>query len=215
MTREYMSYEEFLVNVKKGIVTEDGSCPVTPLLLMLQGRWKSRLLYELCTCDAARFGQLKRSLPGITNTMLTKVLRELEEDGLVNRKRFIEAPPHVEYSLTEMGRGLLPVFYAVMNWAFSTKRSSAAANKGRTIWMIKADCKIAIRLYHPLFPFSSHSIRFRVSKNLLVAIIGPKHRHPSRFHQNIWRNDVWGPSIPSPTALVFSSSAIPAIQTSG
>ena len=118
---EYMSYPEYLVNIKKGIVTEDGHCPVTPLtplLIMLQGRWKSQLMYEMCIYDTVRFGQLKKDLPGITNTMLTKGLRELEDDGLITRKQFNEIPPHVEYSLTEMGRDLLPVFYAIMNWGF-------------------------------------------------------------------------------------------------
>ena len=116
--KRYMTYEEYLVKVRQGIVTKDGNCPVTPLLLMLQGRWKSQLMYELCMYDTVRFGQLKKDLPGITNTMLTKALRELEEDGLISREQFNEIPPHVEYSLTEMGRGLLPVFYAIMNWGF-------------------------------------------------------------------------------------------------
>ncbi len=49
------------------------------------GRWKSQIIYELCIYDSIRFGQLKKDLPGITNTMLTKRLRELEDDGLVNR----------------------------------------------------------------------------------------------------------------------------------
>ena len=88
MKREYMSYEEYLVNVKKGILTKDGHCPVTPLLVMLQGRWKSQLMYEMCIYDTVRFGQLKKDLPGITNTMLTKALRELEEDGLISREQF-------------------------------------------------------------------------------------------------------------------------------
>ena len=77
---EYMSYPEYLVHIKKGIVTEDGHCPVTPLLIMLQGRWKSQPMYEMCIYDTVRFGQLKKDLPGITNTMLTKGLRELEDD---------------------------------------------------------------------------------------------------------------------------------------
>jgi len=108
--------------VKKGIVTKDGHCPVTPLLVMLQGRWKSQLMYEMCIYDTVRFGQLKKDLPGITNTMLTKALRELEEDGLISREQFNEIPPHVEYSLTEMGRDLLPVFYAIMNWGFQHEK---------------------------------------------------------------------------------------------
>ena len=129
MKREYMSYEEYLVNVKKGIVTPDGNCPVTPLLLMLQGRWKLQLMYEMCICDTVRFGQLKKKLPGITNTMLTKSLRELEEDGLISREQFNEIPPHVEYSLTEMGRGLLPVFFAIMNWGFLHEKELYGGDK--------------------------------------------------------------------------------------
>ena len=114
--KSYMSYEDYLVHIKKRIVTKDGNCPVTPLLLMLQGRWKSQLMYAMCIYDTVRFGRLKKDLPGITNTMLTKALRELEKDGLISREQFNEIPPHVEYSLTEMGRGLLPVFYEIMNW---------------------------------------------------------------------------------------------------
>lgn len=113
-----MSYEEFLVEVKKGIFDENGECPVTPVLLMLQGKWKNQVLYELCAHDTVRFGQLRKALPGITNTMLTSTLRELESDGLVKREQFNEIPPHVEYSFTEKGKGLLPVFYALMNWGF-------------------------------------------------------------------------------------------------
>ncbi len=115
---DYMSYEEYLVQVKKGIVTRAGNCPVTPLLVMLQGRWKSQIVYELCISDTIRFGQLKKNLEGITNTMLTKSLKELEEDGLINRIQFNEVPPHVEYSLSDMGKDLLPVFYSIMNWGF-------------------------------------------------------------------------------------------------
>ena len=118
MKKEYMSYEEYLKKLKEGIVTENGNCPVTPLLLMLQGRWKSQIMYEMCIYDTVRFSQLKKDLPEITNTMLSKALRELEEDGLIDRKQFNEIPPHVEYSLTDMGRDLLPVFYAIMNWGF-------------------------------------------------------------------------------------------------
>ena len=113
-------------------MTRDGNCPVTPLLLMLQGRWKSQLMYEMCIHDTVRFGQLKKALAGITNTMLTKALRELEEDGLISRRQFNEIPPHVEYSLTEMGRDLLPVFYAIMNWGFKHEEELYAMSKKET-----------------------------------------------------------------------------------
>ena len=118
MGHEYMSYGEYLENVRNGIVSADGNCPVTPLLKMLQGRWKSQLMYEMCIHGTVRFTQLKKGLPDITNAMLAKALRDLEEDGLISRRQFNEIPPHVEYSLTEMGRDLQPVFYEIMNWGF-------------------------------------------------------------------------------------------------
>ena len=115
---EVMSYEEFLQRIKTGIVTEAGNCPITPLLLILQGKWKNQVLYELCIKEPIRFGELKKNLVGITNTMLTNSLRELETDGLISREQFNEIPPRVEYSFTQKGRDLMPVFYAMMNWGF-------------------------------------------------------------------------------------------------
>lgn len=116
--KEPMTYEEYLRDVKKGIVTDLGNCPVTPLLRMLQGKWKTQILYELCIHDTVRFGLLKKELPDITNTMLTKSLRELEDDGFINRIQYNEIPPHVEYTFTEKGRDLMPIFYQIMLWGF-------------------------------------------------------------------------------------------------
>lgn len=113
-----MTYEEYTQRVKQCLHTQAGNCPVTSLLLMLQGKWKFQIIYELCIQDPARFGELQRNIPGITNTMLTSSLRELERDGLVSRVQFNEIPPHVEYSLTEKGNALLPVFYEMTKWGF-------------------------------------------------------------------------------------------------
>lgn len=113
-----MSYEEYLVEVKNGIATAKGNCPVTILLTKLQGKWKSQVLYEMCIYDTVRFGQIKKDLPDITNAMLANTLRELEADGFISRVQFNEIPPHVEYSLTDKGRDLQPIFYAMMVWGF-------------------------------------------------------------------------------------------------
>lgn len=113
-----MSYGQYLAEVKKGILMDNGMCPVTPLLLMLQGKWKAQICYALCIHDVVRFGMLKRELPGITNTMLTACLRELERDGLISRKQYNQIPPKVEYSFTPMGDDLKPIFYQIMLWGF-------------------------------------------------------------------------------------------------
>lgn len=113
-----MTYEEYKQKVKTSILTDAGNCPVCSLLSMLQGKWKFQILYNLCIKNPMRFGELRKNMDGITNTMLTSSLRELEQDGLVSRIQFNEIPPHVEYSLTEKGRDLLPVFYEMTKWGF-------------------------------------------------------------------------------------------------
>ena len=111
-----MTYEEYTADVKQGILTDAGNCPVTPLLLMLQGKWKFQIIYELCIKNPMRFGELKKNIEGITNTMLTASLRELETDELVERVQFNEIPPHVEYSLTDLGRALTPALDSLAQW---------------------------------------------------------------------------------------------------
>lgn len=113
-----MTYEEFAKKVGSIILTKSGNCPVIPVVGMLQGKWKLQILYELCIKNPMRFGELKKVLNGITNTMLTNALRELEADDLICREQFNEIPPHVEYSLSEKGMDLLPVFYAIAEWGF-------------------------------------------------------------------------------------------------
>ena len=120
--KNVMSYEEFLKQVKVDIVTPKGNCPVTPVLLLFQGKWKNQVIYELCIRDKVRFGELKKALAGITNSMLATTLRSLEDDGIICREQFNEIPPRVEYSFTEKGRDLLPVFYAMMNWGFKYEK---------------------------------------------------------------------------------------------
>ena len=102
-----MTYEEFKEKVGSVILTDDGNCPVTPVVQMLQGKWKLQILYELCIKCPMRFGELKKVLKPITNTALTNALKELEADELVQRIQYNEMPLRVEYSLTEKGRDLL------------------------------------------------------------------------------------------------------------
>ena len=113
---QQITYEEFLSRLDYFILTEEGHCPVTSVLQHLQGKWKMQIIYLLCVKSPMRFSEFRKFLPGLTNTMLMNALRELEKEGIVSRKQFNEIPPHVEYSLTEKGRDLLPVFHAILNW---------------------------------------------------------------------------------------------------
>ena len=111
-----MTYEEFKQKVGNVILTEQGNCPVTPVIQMLQGKWKLQIIYELCIRSPMRFGELKRVLQPITNTALANALKELEADDLVQRTQYNEMPLRVEYSLAPNGQDLLHVFYAISQW---------------------------------------------------------------------------------------------------
>lgn len=91
-------------------------CPVRRTLELFQGKWNVRVIYELSNADFTRFGELKKLVGGITNTMLTSTLRELETKGIVHRQQFNEIPPHVEYSLTESGKALSVIFDEMRTW---------------------------------------------------------------------------------------------------
>lgn len=86
------------------------------IIKIFQMKWHGRVLFELLEESPRRFGELQREVPGISNAVLSSVLRSLAEKGLVVREQFNEIPPHVEYSLTERGKGLLPIYYEMIRW---------------------------------------------------------------------------------------------------
>lgn len=100
----------------KNIVFDENSCPVTATMKVLGGKWKAILINAIYLTSPARFGELKRSVKGITQSMLTQQLRELENDGLISRKIYAEIPPRVEYTLTELGLTLSPIMLSMAKW---------------------------------------------------------------------------------------------------
>ena len=91
-------------------------CPIRRVLKVLSGQWRPQIIYTLYKHPACRFGQLQKAMPRVTNAMLTATLRDLERIGIVERRQFNEMPPHVEYSLTDKGCALLPIFYEMTVW---------------------------------------------------------------------------------------------------
>ncbi|WP_407384257.1 winged helix-turn-helix transcriptional regulator [Ruminococcus sp.] len=96
-------------------VTEK-KCPILHALDIIGQKWKLPILWYLHEKENTRYNELKRRIPGITNMMLTKSLRELEEDGLVKRVQYDTIPPKVEYSLTDEGLALLPTLNELYKW---------------------------------------------------------------------------------------------------
>lgn len=90
-------------------------CPVEATLNFLDGKWKGVILFHLMG-GTLRFNELRRKLPSVTQRMLTKQLRELEESGLVSRTVFPVVPPRVDYALTPLGITLKPVINALAAW---------------------------------------------------------------------------------------------------
>ena len=96
----------------------ESQCPVTFCMSVIGGKWKPVIIF-LIRKGANRFGILHRGIEGISKQMLTKQLRELEEDGVLHRKIFAEIPPRVEYSITPFGESLLPVIDQMSAWGLA------------------------------------------------------------------------------------------------
>jgi DNA-binding HxlR family transcriptional regulator len=96
----------------------DGSVThVARVLRMITGRWKLPILFRLFAEPSMRASRFMRDIPDISQKMLTQHLRELENDGLVERQDFSERPPRVEYSLSIAARGLMPVLMAIREFS--------------------------------------------------------------------------------------------------
>lgn len=108
------TYDEFKKDIKT--VHSFKNCPVLQALEILNGKWTPRIIFELQKRESVRFGTLKSNLNGITNTMLSSTLKSLENNGIIVRKQYDEIPVRVEYSLTECGRDMLPIFYEIAKW---------------------------------------------------------------------------------------------------
>lgn len=83
---------------------------------LLSGKWSLKILICLCQGKKIRFNDLRRKLPGISNNKLTQCLKEFEQNKIVKRTQYDEIPPHVEYSLTELGQKLHPAIILLNEW---------------------------------------------------------------------------------------------------
>ena len=91
-------------------------CPLEYAVSILGGKWKIKLIWTIYKYETIRFNQLKRELPGITDLMLTKILKSLVSEKIVKRESFNEVPPHVEYSLTDNGLKLIEALSGIRQW---------------------------------------------------------------------------------------------------
>jgi len=92
------------------------ACPIGGSINIFCGKWKPEILYFL-NQSPRRFNELRRLIPKITQRMLTQQLRELERDGVINRQQYLEIPPKVIYSMTDLGLSLIPIFEKLEQWS--------------------------------------------------------------------------------------------------
>ncbi len=111
-----------------GAVTALPDCPVETTLLLIGGKWKVLIVRDLMD-GARRFSELKVSVTGISQKVLTTHLRALEEDGLLTRTVFAQVPPRVDYALTPLGRSLAPVLDSMNAWGSTYRRQMSEADQ--------------------------------------------------------------------------------------
>ena len=97
-------------------------CDVATTVQIIGSKWKLLIMRNLLD-RPWRFNELKKSLDGVSQKVLTDSLRQLESDGIIARTVYPEVPPRVEYSLTELGETLRPILSAMKNWGKSYKET--------------------------------------------------------------------------------------------
>ncbi|MCR5603288.1 MAG: helix-turn-helix transcriptional regulator [Lachnospiraceae bacterium] len=94
-------------------------CGLKKVINIVGGKWKIMILCVIDRDEVVRYGELRRAIYGITNTMLAQSLREMENDGLVIRKQYDEMPVRVEYSLSKKAESLIPILLGLKKWGES------------------------------------------------------------------------------------------------
>ena len=97
------------------------ACPLQRVSETLGGKWKLSILCSLSASGATRYNDLKRKINGISNTMLAKSLKELEDNGFIKRTEYMEVPIRVEYETTDLTRDLLPILSELAKWSVNIK----------------------------------------------------------------------------------------------
>ena len=96
---------------------DDIRCPLEYGLAIFGGKWKSRIICVLSVNQKLRYSELRKEMYNITDAVLAATLKDLIEDGIIERKSYDEIPPRVEYSLTEKGMSIVPILQSICGWA--------------------------------------------------------------------------------------------------
>lgn len=128
MTQKRPSHEECHMNTR---CLQYETCPITIFHKIISGKWKILILWYLSN-RPLRFSELKRKLPDVTQKMLTNQLRSLEEDGLVLRKVYPVVPSKVEYSLSDLGKEMIPLLDSMYDYGVKYSEQKGISRVQRT-----------------------------------------------------------------------------------
>lgn len=119
-------------NLKK--YTGTATCPVRNVISRFSGKWSMLVLCVLSENEATRFNEIGKAIPDISPKVLTDTLKNLESSGLISRRLYAEIPPKVEYSLTGLGKSLMPHIEALVCWALENYEAvSRQTSRGRIV----------------------------------------------------------------------------------
>ncbi len=123
MEKSKISLKVIFMAKYKRKLDDDIRCPLEYGLTIFGGKWKSRIICVLSAREKLRYSELRKEMYNITDAVLAATLKDLMEDGIVDRKSYDEIPPRVEYSLTQKGSSIVPILQSICQWSgvFSKK----------------------------------------------------------------------------------------------
>jgi DNA-binding HxlR family transcriptional regulator len=112
----FMMTDDLRKSIREKIENKEFSCEKELTLSIISGKWKIMIIYYLGTEGTCRFSKFQKNFPKITHKVLSKQLKELEEDSIIHREVFLGVPPRVEYSITPLGQSLMPIILLMYEW---------------------------------------------------------------------------------------------------
>lgn len=118
LIREYCIFaQKYSINTMKDLDLKYPTCPIRNVLSRFSDKWSLLVLCLLFPDKIMRYGEIRNTIPDISQKMLTNTLKNLEECHLIKRDAYAEIPPRVEYSITETGKSLMPAIQIMINWS--------------------------------------------------------------------------------------------------
>lgn len=112
------------ISPEKGEKMVEKDCPIENTLKLINGKWKSVIIYQISKYEPCRFSELQKLIPDCSKRMLALQLKDLEEASIIQKRVYSTVPPKTEYSLTEVGKSLVPIIRSINQWGKKYNKTS-------------------------------------------------------------------------------------------